>query len=288
MVLNRHYPPDVTPFTSEEDYWEHRRRMAELKAEQQRLSDLRDDLRERDPQRAEEVLEEIRAVIRQGREVLQAYGYRMPLRLHGRCPFCAEPVYWKIDLFDLAGPWWSWPFVPREYKVPTCEHVLCVDGALNLEGHTPEEVTGGRSRRINIAAEVPFVKPRMLELGNVIAVVHRIPEKIGGCYTGYPIVYFGNPRPSLSEGSLGWACTEFHNERGMWNIIYDVQDYDLDTWIAAGKLCWLDPDDPEHPLVCGPPPAYPFRDLPGRRASYCIRDGKVLHGLPTNGTHGYP
>jgi hypothetical protein len=140
-----------------------------------------------------------------------------------------------------------------------------------------------------MASEVPFVKPRLLELGNVIAVIHRLPQKIAGKYTGYPIVYFGDPRPPLSEGSLGWARTEYYDEDGKWDIIYDVQDYDLDKWITAGKVCWLDSDDPDHPPVCGPPTAYPFRGVRGCQGPYTIRDGQVWwSGYPTDGSRGRP
>jgi hypothetical protein len=129
----------------------------------------------------------------------------------------------------------------------------------------------------------------LLELGNVNAVIHRLPQKVAGQYTGYPIVYFGDPRPPLSEGSLGWARTEYHNEQGMWDIIYDIQDHDLDKWITAQKVCWLDPDDPEHPLVSGPPEAYPFRDVQGHRGPYTIQDGQVWwSGYPTDGSRGRP
>lgn len=286
--MHPHYPPDTTPFSSEKEYRELLRHLAELRTERRQLSEQYRALKERDPQRAEDLMKQLQALVRRITETRQAYGNRLPLRLHARCPFCEAPTYWKIDPFDLAGPWWAWPFVPREYKVPTCEHVLCVDGALNLEGHTPSEVTGGKSKQIDMAAEVPFVKPRMLALGNVIAVVHRMPAKIAGKYTGYPIVYFGDPRPSLSQGSLGWACTEFHNEEGKWNIVYDVQAYDLDPWIKAGQLCWLDPDHPDHPLVCGPPEAFPFGDVAGLKVPYAIRDGQVWPKSPPQGGYGYP
>ena len=140
-----------------------------------------------------------------------------------------------------------------------------------------------------MASEIPFVKPRLLELGNVIAMIHRLPQKIAGKYTGYPIVYFGDPRPPLSEGSLGWARTEYYNEDGLWNIVYDVQDYDLEKWIAAGKVCWLDPDDPEHPLVCGSPASYPFKDVQGQQGTYVIQDGQVWRpGYPADGSRGGP
>jgi hypothetical protein len=285
--MPRHYPPDTTPFSSYEEYLEHQRRLEELRAEERALTEQYRALKESDPEGAERIMSALQKLARHERDLDREYGDRLPLRLYARCPFCGDPLHWKIDLYSLADEWWTWPFVPREYKVPTCEHVLCVDGALNLEGHTPTEITGGEKNRIRMASEVPFVKPRMLELGNVVAVVHRMPEKIAGKYTGYPIVYFGDPRPPLSQGSPGWARTEFHDERGMWNIIYDVQDYALDKWIAAGKLCWLDPHAP-HPLVCGPSEAYPFHGLSGLQVPYVIQDGKVWPHSPPKGGHGYP
>ncbi len=282
-----HHPADIQPFASEEEYREFCSHLVEMEATEKQLKEEYQELKRVDPQRAKEAAKRHGKLSSQLWKAKREYRKRLPLRLHARCPFCGEPLYWKIDPYSLAGEWWTWPFVPREHKVPTCEHVLCVDGALNLEGHTPTEITGGEKNRIRMASEVPFVKPRMLELGNVVAVVHRMPEKIAGKYTGYPIVYFGDPRPPLSQGSPGWARTEFHDEQGKWNIVYDVQDYALDKWIAAGKLCWLDPHAP-HPLVCGPPEAYPFHALSGLQVPYVIQDGKVWPHSPPKGGRGYP
>jgi len=228
---------------------------------------------------------ERRALAHQRTVMLTEYASRLPIWLHSRCPFCEEPLYWKIDPFDLDGDWWHWPFVSKEEKVPACPHLFCVDGALNLEGYQPTEVQHGVVR---MASEVPFVKPRLLELGNVVAVIHRLPQKIAGKYTGYPIIYFGSPRPLLSEGSLGWARTEYHDEDGKWRVIFDVQDYELDKWIAAGKVCWLDPGASDHPLVCGTPEEYPFRNAQGRRRPYKIEEGRVLYGYPADGRRGGP
>ena len=286
--MKRHYPPGTTPFLSLEEYLEHRRRQDELKKQLRQLREMDIDLERDHPNMSDRHLKKRRSLARRQNAMLAEYADRLPIWLHSRCPFCGKPLYWKIDPFDLDGDWWHWSGIQGEWIIPpTCPHLFCVDGVLNLEGHQPTKV---QRRPIRMASEVPFVKPRLLELGNVIAVIHRLSQKIAGRYTGYPIVYFGNPRPPLSEGSLGWARTEYYDENGMWLIIYDVQDYDLDKWIAAGKVCWLDPDDPERPLVCGPPAAYPFRDVQGHRRPYTIQDGRVWWsgGYPTDGRTGGP
>ena len=41
------------------------------------------------------------------------------------------------------------------------------------------------------------------------------------------------------------------------------------------KACWLDPDNPEHPLPCGPPEAYPLRDVRGHQGPCTVPDGQV-------------
>ncbi|RLC76138.1 MAG: hypothetical protein DRJ03_20155 [Chloroflexi bacterium] len=284
--MKRHYPPGTTPLSSPEEYLEHWRRRDELNEQDRRLTERYRSLKKENPKLAEKVMEELQALTRRQNAMLTEYADRLPIWLHSRCPFCGEPLYWKIDPFDLDGDWWHWRGIQGEWIIPpTCPHLFCVDGALNLEEHQPTEV---QRRVVWMASEVPFVKPRLLELGNVIAVIHRLPQKIAGRYTGYPVVYFGNPRPPLSEGSLGWARTEYYDENGMWLIIYDVQDYDLDKWIAARKVCWLAPDDPEHPLVCGLPEDYPFRDVPGRQRPYTIEKGQVWHGYPADGRTGGP
>jgi hypothetical protein len=285
MLMERHYPPGTTPFSSLEEYREYLLRQDKLDEQDRQLTEQYRSLKKERPKLAEKVMEELRALTRQQNAMLTEYASRLPTWLHSRCPFCGESFYWKIDPFDLDGDWWHWPFVPREDKVPACPHLFCVDGALNLEGHQPTEVQRGV---VWMASEVPFVKPRLLELGNVIGVIHCLPQKIAGIYTGYPIVYFGNPRPPLSEGSLGWGRTEYHHEDGKWDIIYDIQDYDLDKWIVAGKACWLDPDNSEYPLVCGLPEAYPFRDVRGMRRPYMIKKSQVWPGYPADGRRGGP
>jgi hypothetical protein len=283
--MERHYPPGTTPFSSLEEYLEHQHRWDEVMNEYWRLVDMDIALERETPSLADKHLEQRRVLSRQKEEILTEYANRLSTWLHSRGPFCGEPFYWKIDPFDLDGDWWQWHDFPVEDRVPACQHLFCVDGALNLEGHQPTEVQRGVVR---MASEVPFVKPRLLELGNVIGVIHRLPQKIAGIYTGYPIVYFGNPRPPLSEGSLGWGRTEYHHEDGKWDIIYDIQDHDLDKWIVAGKACWLDPDNSEYPLVCGPPEAYPFRDVQGMRRPYMIKKGQVWPGYPADGRRGGP
>lgn len=278
------YVSDVKPFSSLEEYQEHQHRRHALDEHIQYLSQL--DLAQ---QRAAghtlladelDHMKEARIASQQQIEILDEYVSRLPAWLHARCPFCKQPVYWKIDPFDLNGDWWQWPYVPCDYQIPACEHLFCVDGALNLEGLQPTEVQNGI---VWMASEVPFVKPRLLEeVGNVVAVIHRLPQKIAGKYTGYPIVYFGNPRPPRSEGSLGWARTEHHDDNGKWLVTYDKQDYRLDKWIARGKVHWLDPNDPDYPLVNSPLKAFPFQNIQGRRRPYKIHKGQVRLGYPAD------
>jgi hypothetical protein len=165
--MERHYPPGMMPFSLLEEYLEHRSKRDELEERYRQLIEMDIALEQETPDLANRYFEERCSLTRQRRAMLTEYTDRLPIWLHSRCPFCGELLYWKIVPFDLDGDWWHWRDFPVEDRVPSCSHLFCVDGALNLEGHQPTEVQFGTVR---MASEVPFVKPRLLELANVMVV----------------------------------------------------------------------------------------------------------------------
>jgi hypothetical protein len=92
---------------------------------------------------------------------------RLPYVLVSRCPYCDAPVWEQVGVFSLADPYWfnsgGSGRVGSEELGTLCPHLFCVDGALNLNGHQPTEAVHGAAK-ITMAAEVPFVKPRVLNL----------------------------------------------------------------------------------------------------------------------------
>jgi hypothetical protein len=219
------------------------------------------------------------------------FARRKPLVLISRCPYCEAPIWTKVGVFSLIDKFWYFEddcgrdWVLDEFP---CPHLFCVDGALNLNGHVPEEVQSPGPNPLNdaiwMAAEVPFVKPRVLKMRTMVAVVNSFP--VAEKYTAYPIAYFTKRQPAREKFCIGWARQAYfdrYEPREAKTVFTgrreDVQDYELGKWVERKKLFWLDPDDEEHPLVRGPVEAFPYGNVQGRRNPYTIKAGRV-HDRP--------
>jgi hypothetical protein len=130
-----------------------------------------------------------------------------------------------------------------------------------------------------MAAEVPFVKPRLLNLPGMVVVVTDFPVD-GGKYTAYPIVYFTERSAGdrMDVFCIPWATKE-HPFRASIACGFatrsDVQDYQLNAWVAQGKIYWLDKTRSHFPVVNSPATDFPYRDISGRRHPYKIFEGRV-------------
>lgn len=223
---------------------------------------------------------------------------RLPEIMVSHCPYCNQEIWMWVDVFALDRQYWHRKKGGlHDVGEDRCPHLFCVDGALNLNGHQPKEVQADptdnlTNDRIRMAAEVPFVKPRVLNLPSMVAVIYQFP--VAQKYTAYPIAYFAERQPDEDEFCLFWARTEFESVRAfdgdqgqitMTGKRRDIQDYELEKWVKQGKVLWLDPDDEDHPVVRGPAEAFPYYHLPGRRHPYTIKNGRVQNLLnPTKDT----
>ncbi len=284
-------PPDEEPITSVAQYLAARRQCDELSlklhAVQLEMKKQREQGKEPDPQ----LFDEFHMLDIQERRIRRGFSRRLPLVLISRCPYCGMAVWMKVGTFSLADEFWyredsdGRDDVPEESR---CSHLFCVDGALNLNGYQPIEahapITVVTPQTIPMAAEVPFVKPRVLNLPTMVAVIHSFP--VAEKYTAYPVVYFAQRQPPQEEYCIGWARQEYldhDREHGNGVVIIgkrtDAQDYELEKWVRRGKLFWLDPAKDEHLLVRGPAESFPYGDVAGRRNPYAIKDGD-LQDLP--------
>lgn len=214
---------------------------------------------------------------------------RIPGVLVSRCPFSGVPIWQRSRLFTLAdAAWYQKEDNGRdiyngldESPPPT---LFCIDGSLNLNGHSllPDEIETNiqSGQKISIAAEVPFVKPRVLNLPTMVAVIHRLPV-VDGRYTAYTTTYFAEQMPPQEAFCIGWARVAYYDsdaefdDAGFIGQRKDEQDYDLFKWVKQGKLFWLDPTDEEHPVVRGPVEAFPYGNIEGKRHPYTIQKGKI-------------
>jgi hypothetical protein len=227
----------------------------------------------------------------------------LPEIMIARCPFCQKAVWLKDRNApaSLRAPfWWKQYSNGRDDMVTAdslCRHLFCVDGALNLRGHSPTEASRPgireypRSHSIVMAAEVPFVKPRLLHVPGMVAVVTDFPVD-GGKYTAYPIVYFAPQSVGRTEEvfCIPWATKEYAIRASIacgFGTRSDTQEYALKPWIAHGKIYWLDKTQAHFPVVKTPAAHFPYPNVPGRRHPYTISRGRVSnlpqpkHGTPT-------
>jgi len=174
----------------------------------------------------------------------------------------------------------------RLWVSSTCEHLFCVDGALNLNQNKPTEAKPWHSLMqsdyIWLASEAPFVKPRVLGLPTMCVVIHQLPIA-GEKYTAYPIVYFVKEQPKVTDYCIAW-CAESHIANCPSGFIIhgkrsDAQDYELDKWVKRGVLFWLDIEDDKLPLTHNVT-KFPYKNISGRRHPYIIKNGEVQNLPP--------
>lgn len=289
--------PDENPITSVAEYLVARQRYDELSVRLRALQLEMKKYRDEGEEPPRELFDEFDRLGQQENQAMYGFLRRKPLVLVSRCPYCMRAILVKVGVFSLLDRFWYHVYSDGREEVSEdslCKHLFCLDGALNLSGHQPAEAIAPitvSNNTIWMAAEVPFVKPRVLNLPTVVAVIHSFP--VADKYTAYPIVYFAEKQPSQEEFCIGWARQEYVDHlEGDKPIIFvgrrtDAQDYELGKWVEQGKLLWLDPTDDEHPLVRGPVGAFPYGNLPGRRNPYTIKDGKVRN-LRNPTTDGRP
>ncbi|MCB8932244.1 MAG: zinc-ribbon domain-containing protein [Fimbriimonadaceae bacterium] len=199
-----------------------------------------------------------------------------PRPMLSRCPFSKEAVHHSIDPYGLDGLWWAFdsPARPIETLPPT---FFALTGAVKL-GSDREAIP----LLCKPGPEVPFVVPRVLRHTAVRAVVTSLPI---GAHTGFPIFYFANPIPWDLERVDTWGTGLYRFEtlegRNAWHSSgWEPEDFDFDLarWMRAGKLFWIDPDDPDGGLR-GDPDGCPFLDVQGRRLPMNLQGTQVWDGV---------
>lgn len=290
--------PGEKPITSVADYLHIRYQYDELR-EKIRIVQL-EMKAQRDQGKTpnSKLFDDLESLRQQENEIMRKFFRSQPYVLISRCPYCSREIWVKVGIFSLVDEFWYRESSDgRDDAAPKsrCPHLFCIDGALNLNGHEPIEAIAPISAlndTIKMAAEAPFVKPRVLSLPTMVAVVHSFP--VADKYTAYPIVYFMKQQPPQDKYCIGWARQEYvdhHKASGSGVVItgkrIDAQDYELKKWVRQGKLFWLDPTDDEHPLVREPVEAFPYSNVAGRQNPYVIKNGQVTD-LPNPAKDGKP
>jgi hypothetical protein len=205
--------------------------------------------------------------------ILGEYADRLPRVRMSTCPFTNLPFEHTFDPWGFDGPWWlqdreisfDEPGAPASFKV--------LLGAAGLHGRTPQEAR----EPVRSGPEVPFVVPRLLGLPGMVAVISQLEMTTGD--TAYPIVYFSQEEIPPSRLHQFWRDQDlwFTTAEGQsaWTIANDVWDFELEPWIAQGRLKWIRPGDPKFRVVdSASGDTCPFLNLPGERAPNIIAGGE--------------
>ncbi len=283
-------PANMEPIDSIEKYLEAQNRFHEASNQWKQLNDqlLEMQLDKKVPQ----LVQEAERLSYLSDQLLYNNAKRTPVVMVSICPYCGQEVWAKIGVYSLTSNFWylqdngGHSGVTKE---TVCKHFFCMDGALNLNGIEPTEayapVEAVSNQTIRMAAEVPFVKPRILNLPTILAVIHSFP--IAENYTAYPIVYFAQEMPPQESFCIGWARSQyvdFHHKSNrqlqskdhpkvvMIAKRNDVQEYELQKWVSKGKLIWVDPLTEDRLIIEG---EFPYANEVGKRHPYLIHEGSV-------------
>lgn len=221
----------------------------------------------------------------------QEYFQRLPIHLLARCPYCDAPVLQPVDSFSLIGfypllnvselyrdPEWSTGRPPRQ----RCQHAVLVTLSVNLNGLMPDDLpTWALQRRWLKLDSAPRVMVWPLIARQTSAVIGALPigrlddpEPIHR-YTAYFVTYFAGDATNLYTEEM-WVPTDLGGPAT------DGVHYDLDLlkWVKAGRLFWLNPDDPSQ-LINAPAEAFPYANIQPQGWYEIVEGGRV------DGPHPY-
>jgi hypothetical protein len=190
------------------------------------------------------------------------------------CPHCDKPLYRAFDPFGLDGLWWRSDAQPDEPLA--CPHFCALLGAVDLRSSRPRP-----DFDLHPGPDAPFVIPRLLEKKGMVAIISEIQLADGA--VAYPIAYFAPRRPPVQALAAPWARTNFvystqlgvHSWRQAGDpapgeSAPDAWDFDLQPWIASGRIRWCAPGGDRSALIPPSTTACPFADLPGSRQRQVI------------------
>lgn len=228
--------------------------------------------------------------------VLIHYIPQLPVYLLARCPLCGGRVSESVDTFSFNGMGWNnkqmepsgrgWlgytdlgeRFVlrPANSYHSECEHAQLMLYGVNLNGC--EKFDNMCWNSIFMGAERPYIIPPLLQLADTSAVMHSLPlgrlsdSEFVPRYTIYFTTYFTSHVETFNR-----ALELYRTQKGPPRISpYNVADYDLISWVKAGRLYWLDNTDPDLALAgtsLNQPP-FPYANIVGREGRWFLSRSK--------------
>jgi hypothetical protein len=212
----------------------------------------------------------------------------IPYYLISRCPICQRAYKTKIDTYSLencprfisSGGWFS----SNEYAAtPLCAHYVGMHLFTHLNQNEPRELKYSRSFD---SAEVPSVQLNLMSNDIVsYATLHALPvcriedEKFVPRYTLYFMLYFSEDPGEIDrrwiqkEQKFFEGDDEAYGHSALMVNPQEPEAEDLLLWVRRGRLKWLDLDQPDLPLRDGPPEAFPYANIHGRRKGFVYAKG---------------
>jgi hypothetical protein len=223
------------------------------------------------------------------------YGAMMPAYKVAGCPLCQAELFARLDTYSLRA-WITLDiggFNPA--VVAPCAHFVTTQYFINLNNYLPTD-----QDYFDNQFEVPYVVPHLLKdtrwkpspesdylEQHPKAVMHALPmcriedRKFVSRYTLFTMVYFAEYRDPLRA--------EYIRRSNLLAVVVPPADEherreweDLDSWVKAGKLYWLDVKN--NLRLQSNPRAFPYGKIQGYRQQVIYSNGRmVTNPAPTRG-----
>ncbi len=221
------------------------------------------------------------------------YLNRLPSHLIASCPYCSTSILQPVDNFSLIG------FHPllnladfyhgnEMLDIPlstrhSCKHVITTAITVSLNNLKPNDLPQWAiNRKWLYMSSSPRVMVWPLVARRTSAVIHSLPigrlddpEPIHR-YSIYFITYFMDDISNLMTKEM-WVATDL-GAPATEGVKYD---HDLRKWVEAGRLYWLDSNNPFR-LVKSPVDEFPYYDVQPQGRYRIIENGEVEGPHPYN------
>jgi hypothetical protein len=210
-------------------------------------------------------------------EATAVFCAELPAYLIARCPFCQQANTEHLDTYSVQL--WSRLYTEgrsvfdNQAIIHHCPHFVVVEPFVHFHGRWPDEARG------IFGPEVPCVRTHLFPQRQALAVIHALSLcRLGGpaeaeyylpSYTLFMVTYFAQDPGAARHAILEWSA-EFYEEP--WAPTPFLRGcaaadggQDLARWVAAGRLQWVDGNDPGLGLRTGDPAAFPYQGITGRR-----------------------
>lgn len=202
-----------------------------------------------------------------------SYFEQMPAYVIARCPICLEKNIEKLDTYSMQN--WRIAVGKAVFDHRTivhyCKHFTLVQTFFHFHNIWPAEARG------MLGPEVPHVIGHLLENGWCRAVIHALPvcriedHDFVPRYTIFMVSYFSE-QPEDAYQTVIRFNVDYVEPGVAWPFIAPPDGYelwwDLNHWVSAGQLLWLDSHDPEFGIRTGDIDAFPYRNISGRTWPY--------------------